>query len=362
MNLTRSSKCSMKFATSRKLGQVKELLVEYQRVCQFFIDLFWEWGDSPRNTQLLKPVLDLPETWFSARLRKVAAREAVGLVCSAKSLNGGKPHHGGRSAHLGETVVDIQLSDSAEFDYWIKLTSLGLKKKILLPIRAHKHFNKMLSRGDLRKSVILREDSVQFVFSIESGPKKEPNKCVGLDTGINTLASLSTGERLGTDMSAHIDRVRRCKHGSKGHKRASRALRQYIDEVARDTVATDVDVIVVENLTGITRNTKLRRRLSKNIRRSIGSWNVRYWLSRIEQRCQDNRVAFRRVNPRNTSIICSCCGHVDRGNRKGSMFRCLKCAHEANADVQASRNILSRFLSGPYGAGCKAKQELVFTG
>lgn len=29
------------------------------------------------------------------------------------------------------------------------------------------------------------------------------------------------------------------------------------------------------------------------------------------------------------------------------------CGHQANADVQASQNILARFLTGPYGAGCK---------
>lgn len=29
------------------------------------------------------------------------------------------------------------------------------------------------------------------------------------------------------------------------------------------------------------------------------------------------------------------------------------CGHAENADVNASKNILERFLTGPYGAGCK---------
>ncbi|MFH1636700.1 MAG: zinc ribbon domain-containing protein [Chloroflexota bacterium] len=59
------------------------------------------------------------------------------------------------------------------------------------------------------------------------------------------------------------------------------------------------------------------------------------------------------MSPYKTSQTCSSCGHVDRGNRSGELFRCLSCGYVANADVQASRNILTRFLTGPYGAGCK---------
>ena len=40
-----------------------------------------------------------------------------------------------------------------------------------------------------------------------------------------------------------------------------------------------------------------------------------------------------------TSQKCSKCGHIDKGSRIGSRFRCLKCGFELHADLNAARNI-----------------------
>jgi len=175
---------------------------------------------------------------------------------------------------------------------------------------------------------------------------------IGVDTGIKALASLSTGDQLGTDIEEHIDRINRCRHGSNGQRRARRALRQRMDETARDVV-DQADMLVVEKLKGICNKTKVKRRLTKTMRRSIGSWNVRYWLSRLQTRCEDNRVVFRSVPAFYTSIECSACGYTDRSNRDREVFLCQKCGHSDNADVNAAKNILSRLLLGPYGAEFK---------
>ena len=115
----------------------------------------------------------------------------------------------------------------------------------------------------------------------------------------------------------------------------------------------DIDLIVVEKLKNLNYKSKLKRRLSKNMRRSIGTWAWKYWLKRLEQACETNRVSFRTVAPFYTSQKCPACGHTDRGNRSGTVFRCLGCGYTGNADVVGSRNILDRFLTGPYGAGYK---------
>jgi len=94
--------------------------------------------------------------------------------------------------------------------------------------------------------------------------------------------------------------------------------------------------------------------LSKNIRSSIGKWNVSYWFDRLEQKCEENRVSFRRVQPYYTSQKCSICGYINRKNRLGSVFLCQECNHTEDADLNASKNILERFFIGRYGAGYKA--------
>jgi putative transposase len=48
------------------------------------------------------------------------------------------------------------------------------------------------------------------------------------------------------------------------------------------------------------------------------------------------------VPARNTSVTCHHCGHAEKGNRRSqSEFCCLQCGHEANADINAARNILA---------------------
>ena len=135
-------------------------------------------------------------------------------------------------------------------------------------------------------------------------------------------------------------------------------MRQRIDEVAKEAV-NGVDMVVVEKLKNLGKNSKLKRRLSKNIRRSIGSWNYSYWLTRLEQQAEWNRVSFRTVSPHYTSQRCFKCGHTDRRNRSGEMFLCRECGYSGNADINAAKNILERFITGPYGACYK---PLISTG
>ncbi|SFV54327.1 putative virulence protein [hydrothermal vent metagenome] len=58
-----------------------------------------------------------------------------------------------------------------------------------------------------------------------------------------------------------------------------------------------------------------------------------------------NEKLFVKVNPQYTSQICNRCGYKDKNNRKTqSKFKCLKCHHEINADINASENIEQRGL------------------
>jgi len=351
----RSTKCSLKFSTERKRGELRRILEEYGRVVNCFIDLFWP--NPPKKAELLKPVVDSVSSWFSYRIRKVAAREAIDMIQSAIQRDGDKtkkPLHRGKRMQISDKAVRFQESkESSEFDAWLHLSCIGEKVIFDIPLKQHRHFHRLSLKGKRLNAHIITQDYVQFSFEIETGEKREPVKVAGVDTGIKALASLDNGEHLGTDIESHIDRVKRCGHGKKGQQRAVRALRQRIDEVAKEVV-TKADLLVVEKLAGITKNTKNpKRRLGKNMRRSIGRWNVGYWLRRLQQQCEWNRVSFRSVSPYRTSQTCSSCGHVDRRSRDGEMFRCIACGHECNADVNAARNILNRFLTGAYGLGCK---------
>ena len=363
MKLIRSTKCNLKFATQLKLNELRIILVEYGKIVNFFINHFWL--NTPSKFNLTKDIINLSDTWLGFGSKIIAAREAIDLINSVKERWKDEPEkmempvHKGNRIHASQLMILLNLSKkSKEFDAWLHFRSLGKKYKLDLPIKFHKHFNYLNSIGKRLNSCIITDKYVQFCFEIETGKKKEGTNAIGIDTGIKSLASTSTGNQYGKDIEEHIERVKRCKQGSNGQKRARNALKQRIDEIAKEVIKKEnPDLIVVEKLKNLNHKTKAKRLLAKNMRRSIGTWNWKYWLKRMEFACQMNRVSFRTVSPFYTSQTCPSCGYVNRGNRVGEIFHCLSCGCTGNADLIASRNILNRFLMGLYGAHYKPKKE-----
>ena len=359
----RSTKCSLKFTSSKKKNELSIILTEYSKVVNLFIDYFWNNPDNCSKAKLLKPIVDIPkDTWLSARLRKVAAREAIDMVAASKKRWGDKaklPKHRGNKMYVSSTIADLKYSQSAfGFDAWLHIASVGNKMILDLPIKFHKHFNKYHLIGKRLNSYLITDRYVQFSFEVVTEEKRTGTKAIGIDTGINALASTSTGVQYGTDIKDSIERVKRCEQGSNGQKKARRALKQRIDEIVKELfINENPDLIVVEQLKKMGHKSKAKRLLAKNIRRSIGIWNWKYWLRRLQEHTELNRVSFRSVSPYYTSQTCPKCGHVDRGNRKGEIFTCLSCGHTDNADLNAGVNILFRFAMGNYGF--YYKQEVI---
>jgi len=152
-------------------------------------------------------------------------------------------------------------------------------------VKLHKHFHWLKGRGKGLESYIIKKDCVQFSFEIETGAKKDDGVVIGVvidvDTGINALASLDDGRQYGRDVKGLIEKIKRKQHGSKRQQRVRRALRQRVDEVVKEVVGGDVKLVVVEDLKKMNHRTKLKRRLSKNMCRSLGAWIYRYWLNRL---------------------------------------------------------------------------------
>jgi IS605 OrfB family transposase len=404
MKIVRSTKCSTKFTTQAKREVLDEVLHEYGKVVNIFIDHFWENG-TVAKAGLLKSIVDIPKnrTWLSARLRKVAAREAIDMVRSVQEVfehnqeqllgsvrdieaaisntepdtrknrrridrlyrkrksklmkiehrQPTKPKHKGNRMCVSCTIAELQApKETTEFNSWLHIASVGHKISLDIPIKFHKHYHNLATTGTRQNAYIITRDYVQFSFEIDTGPKKDVHHCIGVDSGIKALASTSDGEQFGRDIEECIERVKRCKNGSKGKKRAVAALHQKVDEVAKAVVQL-ADLIVVEKLQKMNIGSKVKRRLTKNMRRSIGSWNYRYWLERLEQQCERYRVSFRTVPAYYTSQRCPVCGHTDRGNRSGELFLCLECGFSGNADIVGALNILERFSTGKYGSCCK---------
>ena len=363
MTVVRSTRCSLSEMTGSKRATVRTVLAENGRETNVFIGRFWtrKWS----KKELTKENLEVPKTWLSARLRKVAAREAIDMVRAARERDGKDavtPQHKGKRMYVSCTIAHLNPATGAtEFDAWLHLASIGRGIVLDLPVRFHRHYHRYANDPRARRlnSYIVTEDSVQLAFEVEVDPPRETGPDFGVDSGIRALATLSDGRQFGTDIVPMIERVNRCRHGSKGQQRARRALRQRIAEVAKEVVSLDPPprLLVVEELTRLHQGTKRDRRLSRNMRRSLGAWTYRGWLDRLRRACATHRVRLESVPSAYTSQRCHVCGHTERGNRKGEGFRCRSCGFAGNADVNAARNLSIRFwgrephLAGAYGPG-----------
>ncbi len=373
MKIKRSSKATVKFATGKKREILDEIRDEYTRVVNFFIDYFWEHPEFTSENQVKADIYSLPETWFTARMRQCAAREALSMVLGAKNtpkkrnsiereveeLLGEeifgepvKPVHNGAKMTLSAQTVRIEKGRNS-FDLCLVIHSVGKKIKLHIPLRKHRQFIRWEQIGKMGTSVVIHRQYVQFSFEIETGEKKEEGASVGIDAGINHLMATSDREFLGNDVRPLISKIKRKRQGSKAYRRAKKELSYYIHKTVKDYFAeNDLRLVVTEKLKNLKQNTKQKNR-TKEFRKTLSNWNYRELLKIIQMRCEENRVSFRSVSPFRTSQKCPACTHTQRENRSGEEFECLKCGYSEQADFVGSLNILHRFLTGRYGAGFK---------
>jgi transposase len=337
----RSTTCSLKFASQEKRDLVRIVIAEYSRLVNLFIDRFWK--DIPEK-RITKIEIN---SWLSAGLKREAANEAIymiqGTKKSAKTLNKecSKPKHSGRSMiiHDMKAFALLQFPENTNhFDYWLHLTSIGDGLIFDLPIKSHKHFKNLQKRGRMNQACLLSPDKVQFSFEIETGEKRKEGKAIGIDLGINHFLATSEGNLLG-DIKPIIEKMLHKRPGSKARKGQAIHLRNEMNRTIK-SLPSEAKTMYVERLKGISSGTR-QRRVPKQARCLIGSWNQGYALLRIQRFCEDNRVAFRSVSPYQTSITCSACGKADKKNRVGDVFRC-SCSHNEHADINAAKNILQR--------------------
>lgn len=355
MKVNRSSKCSLKFANPKKRLLLKRILDEYGRVVNYYIDKFW--GDPPHKNAIYKELVTC-NTWFTVRLNRLAAREAVAIIRSQKSRWGDsavKPKHRGKTMRVDGAIAAVRLSERASaFDAWLQMRCIGEELKVDLPLKFHRHFNLLDETGKLLNSFVISLNWVQFVFDVPVPEAKQDGRLLGVDTGIRVLASLSDGRQLGTDIRMLMETILRCPRGSKRRTRLMRSLKQRVDEVVQEIVTEDVCLVAVEDLRGLQKRMK---RHAKSMRKFAGVWVYRYWLDRLRLACERKRCSFHAVPPQMTSQRCSKCGHTEKGNRSGERFLCKMCGYVDNADVNAARNILDRCLTGSYGTSSKPESE-----
>ena len=369
MKITRSSKCYFnKWLTQSKMSELKDILKEYAHICNYFVETYENEIPEKKKFDLLRAeqiqsCIQETNSFLTARLIKQAFSEAYGAVQSAKSnaerrkdKKYFRPTFNGKKMVLSECSQEFGIAQSTIlFDYNITLKCLRTDKgrgyKISIPLKKHVQFNKWNNIGKVAKSVTITNKYVMFSFEIETGEKKQEGALLGFDFGMKRLGTLSNGKIIGEDIEKLLRELQGKRRCSKSYYRKKEEIKEYINKEVKDINFNEIKLIAVEKLKNMKYKMKERGRLSKNIRSVFYNLSYRQVLSRIQMLSEENRVTFRSVLPFNTSLECSHCGHIEKGNRLSQeLFICQRCGYTDNADYNASKVILKRFTTGTYGS------------
>ena len=183
---------------------------------------------------------------------------------------------------------------------------------------------------------------------------------IGVDLGIVQLATTSEGiAYTGEKVEKTRQRYQKLRDSlqSKGTKRCKRKLKQISGrqkrfqkdvnhQISKDLVAgakAQNKGIALEDLKGLTRNTKKQKRLKKNQRSKHSNWAFYQLRLFISYKAESKGVKVTFVNSKYTSTTCTKCGHCDKKNRKSrDVFQCKKCNYTTNADYNAAVEIAKR--------------------
>ena len=83
---------------------------------------------------------------------------------------------------------------------------------------------------------------------------------------------------------------------------------------------------------------------SKDISRRVSYWHRSTLKERFEFKASAAGCRREQINPAYTSQTCPQCGYLDKANRKGDVFQCLKCEHRGHADQIAAINQKGRYF------------------
>lgn len=205
---------------------------------------------------------------------------------------------------------------------------------------------------------------VSFVVEILPITIEPKNQGIGVDLGIETLATLSTGEKVkAIDTNALDKKIRKGKRkmarAVKGSKRREalrvalarmeakqRDIRKDFNQKLATRLVRENSVVVLEdlNVSGMVKNRRLSRAISR-----AGWRQIKTMCEAKANMINDREVrTISRWEP--TSQKCSCCGY--RWGKLDLSVRsvlCLNCGVGHDRDVNASLNILAAGLADPNG-------------
>jgi hypothetical protein len=308
--------------------------------------------------------LKLYQTWMSARLQQAAGKQAVIMLKAAtekrrKQLwmlarlqrNGlpcgklqskidrqplVKPDASRIKMELDSRFVDFREVDGTT---WIRLSSIGRKIQIRIPLAQTAPSRKWGSVGERKQFVRLSSDRLWLVYAVPDAPRKGQGT-IGADQGVTTALTLSSGATTqkcphGHDLASIQRTLSGRKKGSEGFRRAQEHRKNYIGWSLNQLRPA----LAAAKMVNLERVKHLRRGVRSS--RFLSHWTYTLIKEKMARLAEEEGFLLCEVSNAFRSQRCFECGFVRKANRKSKTFKCTSavCSHTADADLNAACNL-----------------------
>lgn len=273
------------------------------------------------HSQVLQDVLKRVGKAFDGYFRRVKAKQKAGFP----RFRSHKRYDSFTYAQSGFALKDGKL----------RLAKIGdLRIKVHRPIA-----------GKIKTLTITRSATGKryACFSVECAPEVLPKnvRAVGIDVGLNSFCTLSTGEQIPNPRFFRADEKAVAKAQKRERRKAARRIHERIANRRRNfahqlshALVSMFGLITFEdlNIKGMVRNHCLAKSISD------AAWNQLVQFTNYKAESADRIV--RLVDPRNTSKRCSACGTLVEKSLAERVHHC-SCGLSLDRDHNAAINILA---------------------
>ena len=199
-----------------------------------------------------------------------------------------------------------------------------------------------------------------FVVEFEPGELPPVSQVVGVDVGLEKFAVLSNGDRFDNPRFFRKDekalanaqrKLSKCEKGTKEYQRCKRVV-QHIHRRIRNRrkdfthklsrwLVNNYQIIVFEDLDIKDMQDGNYRSMNKSI--GDAAWNQ--LIQFTAYKAENAGRGFVKVDPRNTSQMCSDCGEIVKKDLSERVHNCPHCGLSLDRDENAARNILARGMA-----------------
>ncbi len=335
--------------TPEQAGLLQKTLERCNEACNWISAQAWE-SETFRQFDLHKLVYQAVRDQF-----KLAAQ--VSVRCIAKVADAYKL---GKETQRVFRPLGAQPFDDRIFRFvsndQISIWTLNGRIKIGYVCGEHQRQLLKHRKGEVDLMFVRGNWYIAVVCDFDEPDLLTPHGVLGVDMGIVNIATDSTGEQFsGKDVEEKRERYvkRRAVLQKKGTRAAKRRLKnmsgrqrrfqKWVNHNVSCRIVSKAErsqsAMSIEDLKHI----RERAKANKEQRKRLHNWGFAELRGFIEYKARKAGVPVFVVDPRNTSRQCFVCGHIDKKNRPSqSVFRCVACGHEANADCNAALNIGSR--------------------